>query len=747
MFIEFSEDCQKIFIQAKKEMLSLKHSYIGSEHFLLAILKDREKDISIRLSKYGITYEKFRLKLIDLVGYGEKENCWFLYTPLLKRVIEDTILDAKDKNYKVITLEGIFLSMLEEGEGIAIRILMSLGLSIDHFYNEYSASLRKNSRRKNKNNFLEEYGTNLVEKAKKDQLDPTIGREDEIVQIIETLLRRKKNNPLLIGPAGVGKTAVVEELARRIAEGSVPTALKNKKIISLSMASLISGTKYRGEFEERMNKLIKEVETSQDYILFIDEIHTLVGAGGAEGAIDASNILKPKLSRGNFCLIGATTEKEYDRFISNDKALERRFQVISITEPDIEKTVSILEKIKDIYENFYNLMVPSSILKSLVLLSNQYLHQNKQPDKAIELLDSSCCHASLAKDKKDEKISSLEKDLKRCNFLKKSSIQKNDFKKAQEYLVEEKRMQDEKDKLATYKGNHTSKKLTLKDIIFVLEKKSGIYMYPYHSKRLSLFSKLSSKVIGQDKVLKEISEETEQRLYHTDSYARPLSFLFVGPSGVGKTYTAEVYHKILYSSNPFLRLDMSEYKESHTISKIIGSPAGYVGYGDGNDILSLVSKHPHTVLLLDEIEKAHPSVLNLFLQILDNGVIKNSKGDEISFKHTTIIMTSNLGFSKNSMGFYNNQTDYVNHKLKEFLSVELLNRIQKVCVFNKLSDQAVDSIIRNVWNEERKKHSWSVPLTKKIKAKILEESEINLFGARRLSRRIEKEFRNRVISR
>lgn len=747
MYMEFSDDCQKALIEAKKEMVSLKHSYVGSEHLVLAVLKDLNSDISLALLKYGITYSKFKSRLIELVGEGEKENNWFLYTPLLKRVMENAILEAKDRNYKKITLDTLFLSLLEEGEGIAIRTLSSLGLSIDRFYSEYSAHVRNMYRRK-KNTFLEEFGVDLVEKAKKKELDPTIGREDEIEQIIETLLRRKKNNPLLIGHAGVGKTAIVEELARRIAEGTVPSPLKNRRIFSISMASLVSGTKYRGEFEERINKLIKEVESNPSYILFIDEIHTLVGAGGAEGAIDASNIFKPVLSRGNFCLIGATTEKEYDEYLAKDKALNRRFQIISVKETSLEKTISILKRIVPIYEDFYNIEIPTSLLETLVSLSNQYINQNKQPDKAIELLDSACSHASLSKSKRERKISVLDDSLKKYILLKKDYILKNDFVKAREYLEKENEVREKKSILNLSKNHSKSKRLSINDIIFVLEKKTGIYIYPYHRKNKFLLSSLSKYIIGQDRVLKEISLETERRLYSTFSSHRPLSFLFVGPSGVGKTYTAEIYHKVLYSSLPFIRLDMSEYRESHSISKIIGSPAGYIGYGDSNYVLNIIEKNPHTVLLLDEIEKAHPNVLNLFLQVLDNGIMKNSRGEEIDFSNVTIIMTSNLGFSKNSVGFYQNKNNFIMDKLKEFLSIEFLNRIGKICVFDNLDKETASKIVSLLWNRERKKYKeYNVRLTSKTKNRIIEDAKIDVFGVRQIVSLVEKEFNKYVFNR
>lgn len=749
MFMEFSEECQKVLLQAKREMKDLKHPYVGSEHFLLAILKKREHAITMKLSKLGVDYDIFRNKLIDLVGCGIEDNDWFLFTPLFKRIIENAMLDAKDKNNKMVTLDNLFLSLIEEGEGVAVRILMSLGVNIDRFYSDYILFSKQNRKRKNKKNTLDEFGTDLVEKAKKGGFDPVIGRDNEIDQVIETLLRRKKNNPLLIGKAGVGKTAIVEELARRISEGKVPEVLKNKKIVSVSMASLVSGTKYRGEFEERLNKILSELEKNNEYILFIDEMHTLVGAGGAEGAIDAANIFKPVLSRGGFSLIGATTEAEYRKYIEEDKALERRFQVIRVDEPDNNSVLTILKKVKDIYEGYYNLEIGDDVLKDITKLTDEYIFTNQQPDKSIEVLDSACCHASLMKDSLQNKIIKYKEELHLVITNKNQSILENNFEDASLYLRREKELNSRINTL-TLKNNSNGKRrrLTIDSVVRVVEAKSKIPIYKYGKHDIDLEKELKKKIVGQDKIISDLCLETYRKLYGFKYNKRPLSFLFVGSSGVGKTCMAEAYNQILYGEENLIRLDMSEFKESHSVSKILGTSAGYVGYNDGNNVLNKIKSNPNAVLLLDEIEKADTAVINLFLQILDNGKIKDAKGDEIVFSHVTIIMTSNIGCKKKSIGFHNDANSKILNEVRNILGVEFVNRINKVLLFNSITCDDVDEIIRLKFREKKrfyKDYDVKLNLTRDLKNKVKEKCKYEEYGARRIDRIIDEELDNYVI--
>ena len=750
MFMEFSEECQKKILQAKKEMILLKHPYVGSEHFLLAVLKDKKLNITKSFDRYGINYDTFRKKLIEVIGYGVEENDWFLFTPLFKRVIESAMLDAKDRNNRVMTTDNLFLSLLEEGEGVAIRLLISLGVNIDKFYSDYLSFTKQSIKKKNKKNVLEEYGIDLVEKAKRGELDPVLGRKKEIEKIIETLLRRKKNNPLLIGKAGVGKTAIVEELARCIACGDVPEGLKNKKIISISMASLVSGTKYRGEFEERLNKLISELEKNKNYIIFIDEIHTLVGAGGAEGAIDASNIFKPALSRGEICLIGATTEQEYGKYIEKDKALERRFQTIKINEPDRYSTLKILKKLKYIYEDYYNLEIEDDLLENIVDLTDQYIFNNHQPDKSIEILDSSCCYTSLIKTSLEKNIYNYKEKLNKIINDKNNSILDNNFDEASMFLQEEKFLENKINKLVVRNKNHLKKrKLTIESIVKCIEDKSGIPIYNYKKNKFNLANKLKKNIIGQDNIIDDISLETYRKLYGLKHKKRPLSLLFVGSTGVGKTYMAELYNNILYGNNNLIRIDMSEFKEGHSVSKILGSPAGYIGYSDGNNILTKIKYNPNAVLLLDEIEKADKNVINLFLQILDNGKIKDASGEDIRFDHVTIIMTSNIGFNKNNIGFHSSNSEVILSEIKNILGVEFVNRINKVCIFSNIDKDDLNKIINiklKKYKELYEKLGFRIKMTKTLKEKIIKNSNYEEFGARRIEMLLEDELDNIIIN-
>lgn len=751
MFMEFSEECQKVLLQAKREMKKLKHPYVGSEHFLLAILKMSEHPITMKFSKLGIDYDAFRNKLIDLVGCGVEDNDWFLFTPLFKRIIENAILDSKDKNNKMVSLDALFLSLIEEGEGVAIRILMSMGVNIDRFYSDYISFSKNGRKKKNRKSILEEFGVDFVEKARKGEFDPVIGRDREIDQVIETLLRRKKNNPLLIGKAGVGKTAIIEELAQRIADGKVPEVLQNKRIISVSMASLVSGTKYRGEFEERLNKILLELDKNNEYILFIDEMHTLVGAGGAEGAIDAANIFKPVLSRGGISLIGATTEAEYRKYIEEDKALERRFQVIRVDEPDNKSVLAILEKVKDIYEEYYHLEIPNEVLQEVIRLTDEYIFTNQQPDKSIEVLDSACCHASLIKNSIQNKIIKYKDELHLIVSNKNQSILENDFENASRYLRREKELNSMINKLVLKNNNNGKrKKLTIDSVVRVIEARSKIPIYKYKRNHIALEKELKKKIVGQDKIISDLCFETYRKLYGLKYSKRPLSFLFVGSSGVGKTSMVEEYNKILYGEKNLIRLDMSEFRESHSVSKILGTSAGYVGYNDGNHILNKIKSNPNAVLLLDEIEKADSAVINLFLQILDNGKIKDAKGDEVVFSHVTVIMTSNIGCKKKTIGFHNDANSKILNEVRNVLGVEFVNRINKVLLFNSITCDDVDEIIRLKFKEKKmfyRDYDVKISLTYDLKKKIKEKCNYEEYGARRIDRIIDEELDNYVIKR
>lgn len=749
MFSKFNEDAQKVLMDAKKEMQKLKHPYVGSEHLLLAILNHREFSITKKLEGYGIYYKKFRDELITIVGIGKEANNWFLYTPLLKRVLESAMLDTKEEKEKEVTVEQLFLSLLEEGEGVAIRLLVGIGVDIDKLYNEFSTKImyKKTSKKKLS---IEEYAVDFNKKVQKGEIDPVIGRDDEVARVIEILSRRVKNNPLLIGDAGVGKTAIVEELATRIENGEVPKSLIHKRILSVSMASLIAGTKYRGEFEERINKILTEVENNGEIILFIDEIHTLVGAGGAEGAIDASNILKPALARGKIKVIGATTTSEYKEFMERDKALDRRFQKLIVEEPEREKIKDILCNLKPIYESFHGTVISNEILDFIIDLTDKYIYNRKQPDKSIDILDEVCAKASLSLGKNEKKLQEITKQLKIVRNLKNQSIINQNFEQASVYKKEEYSLEDKKNKLELqFMKSHKPKEITkemVREIIY-LKTKIPIYEVGLNmDKELDKLQKgLKQKIMGQDEIIDQLIAFT--RKYKSNYLPqRPYSFLFVGSTGVGKTCLIKEYAKTQVPKNAFIRIDMSEYREEHSISKLIGSPPGYVGYNDQNAVFDRVREYPNSIILLDEIEKAHPSVMKLFLQILDEGIIKDNKGNEIIFKNTLIFMTSNLGSNQSSIGFCNSKKAIHNTHLEEYLGVELVNRIDHIWYFKNMSKDVITSIIQSrLENIKKTRKNIKIKFSIEIVEEIRNMCNYTKFGARKIEKIISEEVDSVII--
>lgn len=744
MFGNFTEEARGIIVRAKKEMYNLKHPYVGSEHLLLAILKDNN-DISKKLKKFGITYDKLKEEIINIIGIGSKETEWFLYTPLLKRIMENAIIDSKENNNGEVTIEHLFTSLLEEGEGVAIRIMIGMDIDIDKLYEEFSYKF-VNTSKKNKSLLLEEIGIDLTKKAKNKELDPVIGREEEIKRIEEILCRRTKNNPLLIGPAGVGKTALVEELSRMITNEEVPFNLKNKKIINLDMASLVAGTKYRGEFEDRVRKLLKEAEENDEIILFIDEIHTLVGAGGAEGAIDASNIFKPALSRGKLRLIGATTIEEYKKFIKPDRALDRRFQTVNIEVPDKEKVKNILKKIKPIYENYHNVIVSNEIIELITHLSEKYVYDRFEPDKSIDILDEVCSLVNLKENNKLKKYNNIKKELKKIIEQKKNAIINQDFEQASILKMKENKLTNEIN-IMELNSENKRKKVTQHDVAQVIYKKTNIPVYELLEKKQEIIKEiennLRTNIIGQNKVIEQLINITKRiKLGFKDNNC--YSMLFCGPSGVGKTLTAQTFGKNLVGKN-VIRLDMSEYIEPHSVSKLIGPPPGYVGYNEEN-ILEEIKNKPHSVLILDEIEKAHPNIINLFFQILDNGKIKDSKGNYVKFNNITIIMTSNIGFEEKSIGFSKNENK-ITTKLKEHFSIPFINRIDNIIVFNELKKQDIEQLIENkIFNIKRKYlKEITLKIDEKVINEIIEESNYKEYGARKIDKIIKDKIENQII--
>jgi ATP-dependent Clp protease ATP-binding subunit ClpC len=745
MFGNFTEEARGIIVRAKKEMYNLKHPYVGSEHLLLAILKDNN-EISKKLKEFNITYDRLKQEIINIIGIGSKETEWFLYTPLLKRIMENAIIDSKENNNGEVTIEHLFTSLLEEGEGVAIRIMIGMDIDIDKLYEEFSYRFVSKNK-KTKNLLLDELGLDLTKKAQNKELDPVIGREQDIKRIQEILCRRTKNNPLLIGPAGVGKTSLVEELSRQIIKEEVPLNLKNKKIINLDMASLVAGTKYRGEFEDRVRKILKEVEENDDIILFIDEIHTLVGAGGAEGAIDASNIFKPALARGKLRLIGATTIEEYKKFIKPDRALDRRFQTVNIEIPDKEKVIDILKKIKPIYEEYHKVHVSNEIIELITNLSEKYIYDRFEPDKSIDILDEVCSLVNLKENKKSKKYNNLKKELQKVISEKKQEIINQNFEKASVLKQKENKITNEINIFELNKEKNKRKKVTKEDVAEVIYKKTKIPVYELLNKKDEIIKEseynLKNNIIGQDPALNKLINIIKRiKLGFKDN--KCYSMMFCGPSGVGKTQSAQIFGESLVGKN-VIRLDMTEYIEPHSVSKLIGPPPGYVGYNEEN-ILEEIKNKPHSVLILDEIEKAHPNIINLFLQVLDNGKIKDSKGNYVRFDNIVIIMTSNIGFEEKSIGFNKNENKIIT-KLKEQFGIPLINRIDNIIIFNELTQENIEQLIeQKIFNIKRKYlKDITLKIDEKVINEIIEESNYKEFGARKIDKIIKDKIENQII--
>ena len=749
MFGNFTEEARNILVVAKKEMSILKHPYIGSEHLLLAILKSNN-DISKKLKEYNLTYDVFKKELSNVVGIGSNEANTFLYTPLLKRVIENAIIDSKENNNSVVTVEHLFSSLLEEGEGVAIRIMLGMGIDLETLYDEFSYKITNHSK-KNKKMIIDEMGVDLTLKAKKGMLDPVIGRDAEIQRVIEILSRRSKNNPLLIGDAGVGKTAIVEGLSYMIVNSMVPINLQNKRIISLDMASLVAGTKYRGEFEERIRSILSEVENEPDVILFIDEIHTIVGAGGAEGAIDASNIFKPALARGNIKVIGATTMEEYKKFIEEDKALSRRFQNIVVKTPDKKTTKDILMGLKPIYEDYHAVSISEDIIDLIINLSDKYIHNRYEPDKSIDILDEVCAYVSLKETKKLKEYNKTNIKLKEITMLKNEYISKNDFKDALLYRKDEERLLSKLNSLELDILKNTSRKrVTKKDVAYVMNMKTNIPMYELMEDNIKVINKiekeLRSNIIGEDTAINACIDVIKRIKLGFKDDNMCYSMMFAGPSGVGKTKLATLFTKSLVGDN-LIRLDMSEYSEPSSITKILGTSPGYIGYKESHSILDEVKNKPFSVILLDEVEKAHPDILNLFFQILEDGKIKNSSGEYVYFNNTVIIMTSNIGYNKLSIGF--NSTSNQNSKLKDSFSIPFINRIDTIVYFNKLSLSDIKEIINTKLNVLKKKYkdkNINIKIDDNVIEDIVNKSEYNVYGARKIDKIIKDDIENIIIN-
>ena len=698
-----------------------------------------------KFKKYKITYKSFKEELINLVGVGDNTPDLLLYSTTLKTILENVIIESRETGDE-ISVNELLLSLLNEGEGKAIRILLSLGVDINKLYSDISEK-RKIKQKKSKKLIVEELGVDLTKRAKNNELDPVIGRDIELNRVIEILSRRTKNNPLLIGEAGVGKTAIAEELARRIVSGNVPMPLKNKRIISVDMACTVAGTKYRGEFEERIKKMVKELEDNDDVIIFIDEIHTLVGAGGAEGAIDASNILKPALARGKLKLIGATTISEYKKFIEKDNALDRRFQKVFVEEPDKSNLKNILMNLKSIYEAYHGVKIEEKLIDKIIELSDRYIYDRCEPDKSIDILDEVCTKVSLKEAKEEKEIIKLSDCLTKIQKEKNNAIINQNYDKAYSLKEDDEELQSKINKLKLdYMRKEKVKKVKLKDIVEVVSSKTKIPINEISKDYITSINEiektLKENIIGQDEAINKLIDISKKIKLGIKDKNRSYSVLFCGSTGTGKTYLSKLFAENLVGKNNVIKLDMSEYSESISINKIIGSPAGYVGYDDNKNILEEIRNKPYSVLILDEIEKAHKSVLNFFLNILDEGNCKDSSGKTVRFDNVLIIMTSNAYVSKSLMGFNKNTT---NNSLEDFFSKEFINRIDEIVPFNKFTEEDINKIIIKEANKCYKKYNSENIISLDMINRIIKESNYEEYGVRKLCKAVRKEIENQIV--
>ncbi len=779
MFERFSTRARQIIIKAKEQAVALRSEKLGTEHILLTLLKEDEITNQI-LAKYSISKTRIQEIIISQVQPAafEVDVNTITFSTEARRVLEHALEESKILGHAYVGPEHLFIALAKERLGLAGRILRSYGLDHYTLRREVSNLLRgivreKKSPRRSATPNLDKYGRDLTKLAEEGKLDPVIGREKEIERVTHILARRRKNNPVLIGEPGVGKTAIVEGLAIKIAKGEVPEKLRGKRIVSLDMASLIAGTKYRGQFEERLKAIVKELENNKDVILFIDEIHTLVGAGAAEGSMDASNILKPSLSRGEIQVIGATTIDEYRKYIEKDGALERRFQPVIVEEPSLEDTIEILKGLKPKFEEFHGVEITDGAIERAVKLAVRYINDRKLPDKAIDIIDEAGAKAQLQMTAKDDRVKKLEDEIEKVKALKEEALAMAEYEKAHFYKQQEisliAELEDLKRKI---KEEGKGKKIVIDEskVEEVVAFWTGIPVQQLREKEaeklLKLESELHKRVVGQEEAVTAVAKAIKRsRLGIRSNTNRPIgSFLFLGPTGVGKTELAKALAEALFGDEKaMVRIDMSEYMEKHTVSRLIGAPPGYVGYEEGGQLTEAVRRKPYTVILLDEIEKAHPDVLNVLLQIMEDGRLTDGLGRTVSFTNTILIMTSNLGAkhlisSQKGLGFevadgkeeersFERMKSFVLEEVKKFFKPEFINRLDGIIVFHPLTREDVKEIVRkqiDKLNEELKERNLKVHVTNRFVEYVVDKEFRKEYGARTIRRAIQNLVEDRL---
>jgi ATP-dependent Clp protease ATP-binding subunit ClpC len=776
LFERFTERARQVVVLAQDEARALKHNYIGTEHILLGLLREEEGLAARVLESLDITVEEVRAQVARIVGQGDEVTTGQIpFTPRAKKVLELALREALSLGHNYIGTEHILLGLVRENEGVAARILLDFDADAEKIRNEIIRMLSGPGRRqqgaggapgeKSKSSkLLDQFGRNLTKLAAEAKLDPVVGRQTEIERVMQILSRRTKNNPVLIGEPGVGKTAVVEGLAARISGNQVPELLKGKQIYTLDLAALVAGSKYRGEFEERLKKVMKEITQRGDIILFIDELHNLVGAGAAEGAIDAASILKPALARGELQTIGATTLDEYRKYLERDAALERRFQQIRVDEPSVDDTVQILRGLRDRYEAHHRCKISDDALGAAAVLSDRYIQDRHLPDKAIDLIDEAASRMRIKTMSAPPRYRELEDEIEKVRKDKEASIEAQEFEKAASLRDKERKLTQKKRELEenwrNEEGSAEQPEIGEDEIADIVSMWTGIPVFKLteaeSQKLIRMEDELHKRVIGQEEAIVAVSKSIRRARAGIKDPKRPTgSFIFLGPSGVGKTELARTLAEFLFGDeDAMIQVDMSEYMEKHSVSRLVGSPPGYIGYDEGGQLTEAVRRKPYSVVLLDEIEKAHPDVFNILLQILEDGKLTDAQGRKVDFRNTIVIMTSNIGastISKNqTLGFsvgddsglsYDEMKDRIMGELKKVFRPELLNRIDEVIVFHKLTKEEIMTIVELMMKRLRDQmgeHEAAIELTEGAKELLVEKGYDPTMGARPLRRAIQR---------
>ena len=778
---QYTRQAQEALNMARKIAAELKHPYVGTEHLLFGLKRVFTGVAGQVLDKNKVDEEQMEKAMDILVSAPEaakKERKHLEYSPRLRYILEESQNEAAQLASEKVGTEHLLLAMLKDGDCVATRMLMTLNVNIQKLFQDLllAAGIDPKEYMENQKDgetvggIIDQYSTDLTQEAREGKLDPVIGREKEIARIMEILSRRTKNNPCLVGEPGVGKTAIVEGLARQIAEGIVPESMKDKRIMVLDLPGMIAGSKYRGEFEERMKKMIREVKTAGNIILFLDELHTIIGAGGAEGAIDASNILKPSLARGEMQLIGATTLTEYRKYIEKDAALERRFQPVTIEEPTEDECIRILEGLKEKYEAHHDVEIEEDALKAAVHMSCRYINDRFLPDKAIDVLDESCSKVKLRGFKVPENIVGTEIRCGKLEQEKEAALKAGNIEKASELHREQKEAEKKLEQAKKRFNKKNEKKkvpVTEEDVADVISMWTRIpvtRLNESESERLKKLDKtLEKRVIGQKEAIQALSKAVKRGRVGLKDPARPIgSFLFLGPTGVGKTELSKALAEALFGNEEdMIRVDMSEYMEKHSVSKMIGSPPGYVGHEDGGQLSEKVRRNPYSVILFDEIEKAHPDVFNILLQVLDDGHITDSQGRKVDFRNTVIIMTSNAGakaiIEPKKLGFTQQEDQKADYKrmkanvmdeVKQLFRPEFLNRIDEIIVFHPLNEDNMKKIVGLMCKEvvQRAKEQLEITLVVRdsVKKHIVETGSDKKYGARPLRRAVQSQLEDKL---